>query len=120
MYGLEKSVNLEFLIGRELIQISIGTHQVMMAFDRDVHITIEGLCELSFDRGAPTEIHASAPNETRQLTQLVGARIDNAVNHGDGNIGLKFSNGIMVRIFDSNKTFESYQIEGPGIESIIV
>ena len=42
MYGLNPEINLSFLVGRELLQVCIGIHQVQLHFDKDVSISIEG------------------------------------------------------------------------------
>lgn len=120
MYGLEKSVKLDFLHGRELIQVAIGSHQVILIFDLDATVTIEGLCELSAGRDSALKIHAETPEETSQLTQLLNCKISNAINNGDGSITLEFTKGLTLRLIDSNKNFESYQINAPSAESVIV
>lgn len=40
MYGLSKDLDLNFLSGREIEQIAIGSHEIIFAFDEDVSITV--------------------------------------------------------------------------------
>jgi hypothetical protein len=42
MYGLKKTIDLGFLMGREVGQVAIGTYQVVLGFDEDVTIAVEG------------------------------------------------------------------------------
>jgi hypothetical protein len=50
MHGLRKDDDLNFLNGRECIQIAIGVYQVQFAFDEDVRISVEG--EFRYFEGA--------------------------------------------------------------------
>jgi hypothetical protein len=42
MFGLKKDIDLSFLNGREVEQVSVGLYQVQFGFDEDVRISVEG------------------------------------------------------------------------------
>jgi hypothetical protein len=42
MYGLKKTIDLGFLMDREVGQVAIGMYQVVFSFDEDVTIAVEG------------------------------------------------------------------------------
>lgn len=46
MYGLPADINLEFLVGRELIQVAVGLHEIVLVFDDNVSISIESHCAI--------------------------------------------------------------------------
>jgi hypothetical protein len=39
MYGLSKDLDLNFLNGREVVQVAIGIYQIIFGFDEDVRIS---------------------------------------------------------------------------------
>src|SRR5207302_10774915 len=41
MYGLSKDLDLNFLNGREVVQVAIGVYQIQFGFDDDVIIYVE-------------------------------------------------------------------------------
>jgi len=120
MYGLNKSVKLDFLLGKQLIQVCIGSHQTILRFDGDTIITVEGLSRLAAKRGSEIEIHPNRPEEAGKLVCLLGRAIQGVVNTGNGDIELVFTSGESLKILDSNKNYESYQIESIGVEGVIV
>lgn len=121
MYGLEKSVSLDFLRDLRLEQVCIGNFQVILRFDKETSISIEGSLEISDgDSKVSRNLHADKPSETTELVALVGLMTANVANLGDGKVRLHFSNGALLTLFDSKKDFESYQISSAGIEEIIV
>jgi hypothetical protein len=108
MNGLSSTTDLNFLIGRELLQVSFGLHQTILSFDSDTSISIECKFRLVL-KGQPRK----ATNDTRsagEFSKLLGCVIANAVNKGTGELGIEFSDGSFLELFDSNAGFESYQI----------
>jgi len=120
MYGLDKNVKLDFLVGNELTQVSVGAYQVILRLAGDIEISIEGRCDLTDDDGTTTQIHAKSPQDTARLSVLVKSTVSNVTNRGDGSVQLAFSNGYSLLITDSNKNFESYQISRPSNDAIVV
>ncbi len=120
MYGLNPSIDLSFLNGREVIQVAIGLFQVQFAFDEDVRISVEGV--FSYFDGAtelswkPDPICAEIASRT---TALLGATIKTFEAHEDGTLKLIFSNGQSLTIPDSSKEYESYSITRPGFNLFV-
>jgi hypothetical protein len=118
MYGLEKSVSLGFLENKELIQILIGTYQLVLRFNGDIVISIE--CKFDHFYGGHSILKTYAlPKAASSLLGLIGQEIASAKNMGGGEIQLNFSNGETISIFDSNEGAESYEIEGPDLHLIV-
>ena len=117
MYGLDKGTDLAFLLGRTLIQVCVGLYQVILNFDGDVTISIEG----RFEHEPPSETRhrGGVPEAAKSLVDLLGKEI-RGVEVGDGGtLQIWFSGGDLLSLLDSNATAESYQIQGPS-EDIIV
>jgi hypothetical protein len=121
MYGLEKSVSLEFLQDLELTQVAVGEFQTILRFEKNTSITIEGISEISTKGGKISRIVRTRKSDvTKEFAVLLGSKVVKAANLGEGTLRLHFSNGAGITLFDSNKEFESYQISSAGREDIIV
>jgi len=112
MYGLQKDVNLKFLNKRELLQVCVGLFQVILNFDEDVSISIEGRFEFVLE-GRSTE-RAQLPEAASPILRFLGSRISDVRVQDGGTLELAFSNGAVLRLYDSNLDAESYQISGPA------
>lgn len=116
MWGLDPSIDLSFLLGRELLLVEIAKGTVAFSFDEDVKIMVEGEFQHHFDKGyrrwRPGEIQTAA-----QTLNLLGSIVRDAVGKADGTLEIEFSNGERLVILDSSKEYESYQIihRGPMI-----
>jgi len=118
MYGLNKNSDLSFLIERQLRQILVGLHQVQLYFEDDISIYME--CQFDHvSNGKSKVLSEKLPSSASSLLQLIGSKITHIKNHGNGDIEIIFSNQNILKIFDSNESYESYQISGPGIQLII-
>jgi hypothetical protein len=118
MYGLENNVSLGFLKGRQLIQILVGAHQLILRFDKDVSISVEG--DFDHKRGNHSLLTvARLPGAASTLLLLIGQTITTAENAGEGETRLHFSNGETLCLIDSNETGESYEIQGPEADVIV-
>jgi hypothetical protein len=118
MNGLAKNVDLSFLVGRELIQIAIGIHQVIFSFDEQVTISIEGEFSLKTNEGLTTWT-PGAPRAACPAIDLLGTSIDSVDAREDGTLQLFLSDGSRLTILDANKEFESYQICRPGMTIVV-
>lgn len=119
MYGLDMTIDLSFLIGREAIQIAIGLYQVIFAFDESVCISVESEFRLISPKGDVSSWQSSVPQSAAAALRLLGAKIENVSGLKDGTLTLTFSSGDILTILDSSKEFESYDITCPG-RTIIV
>ena len=120
MYGLNKNIDLNFLNGRELIQVAIGVYQVQFAFDEDVTIYVEG--GFSYFDGKDEVVwkpEPAAADIASRTVMLLGAIIANFEGHENGTLKLIFSNGHRLTIPDLSKQYESYQITRPGATIVV-
>ncbi len=108
MYGLDKNLDLGFLIGKNLLQICVGSFQVILNFDANVSISIESTFDCgSEDKSKRTgNLLETAPS----LFHLLGKHIKEIKIEDEGTLVLTFSDGTIVRLYDSNAATESYQI----------
>ena len=120
MYGLKKETDLNFLIGRELIQLAIGLYDTTFKFDEDVAISVEG--EFRYFDGQAERTWRPEPGSSltaARTVALLGATIEGFESSGDGTLALTFSNAQRLTLADPSKEYESYQITRPG-ETIVV
>lgn len=109
MHGLTSDVDLEFIVGREVIQIAIGVHQVIVAFDQNLKISIEGEFEY-ITKVARVKWRPSASEVAAKTVGLLGLRVGSISSQTDGALELSFSNGDRLVLKDTNPEYESYQI----------
>jgi len=118
MYGLEKSLNLQFLKGRELLQLCISVCQVIMKFSEDTNISIE--CDLRFTSESGEVIDLiDIPESSKYLFCLFGVEIVDVIKMDVGDLVLVFSNGCELALIDSNENTESYTITAPEQQIIV-
>ena len=113
MYGLKDNIDLSFLKDREVIQVAIGTYQVIFAFDEDVTVSVEGQFEYSPKSGA-VQWRPAAPHVAASTVGLLGAKVESLHSDKDGTVVLSFSNGDRLVLRDVSKEYESYQITHRG------
>src|SRR6267378_441565 len=106
MYGLSKDLDLNFLNGREVVQVAIGVYQIQFKY---------------FD-GQEEWIWKPEPGAAQiaaRTVSLLSATIQNFDRQENGTLILTFSNGGRLTILDSSREYESYQITRPG-QTIVV
>jgi hypothetical protein len=113
-------MDLSFLAGRQVVQVTIGVYQVQFSFDEDVIISVQSQF-VYFDgqqewiwKPEPGAAHAAA-----RTVSLLAATVQSVEGQEKGSLFLLFSNGHRLSIFDSSKEYESYDITRPG-QTIIV
>ncbi len=120
MYGLSKDLDLNFLNGREVVQVAIGVYQIQFGFDEDVIIYVES--QFNYFDGQEEWIWKPEPGAAQiaaRTVSLLSATIQNFDRHENGTLILTFSNGGRLTILDSSREYESYQITRPG-QTIVV
>jgi hypothetical protein len=118
MYGLNKNSDLSFLVEKQLYRVSVGLYHVELDFNYDISIYME--CQ--FDHilnGKSQTLSEDLPSSSSSLLQLIGSITVKVENYGNGDIEIFFSNQHILKIFDSNKSYESYKISGPSIQLIV-
>ena len=109
MYGVPANLDLAFLHGAELIQVCLGQYQVQFHFHPVGSLSVEGDWELIGKRGATLDRNEPAPRSRPfQLHKLLGQRVAGIQVTAPDWIALRFDNGLLLRVFDSSKEFESF------------
>jgi hypothetical protein len=118
MYGLNKNSDLSFLLEKQLYRVSVGLYHVELNFNHEISIYME--CQFHHIlNGKSQTLSEDLPSSASSLLQLIGSTIVKVKNHGNGNIEIIFSNQHTLKIFDNNKSYESYKISGPSIQLIV-
>jgi hypothetical protein len=125
VYGLSADLDLSFLVGREVIQVCLGSSQVQLHFSaldvmRGDYVEIFVESELTHISSSGVEssyviLTASAP----MLTALLGATVNGASREAPGTLCLQFETGDRLKIHDNSEHYESYQIK-QGNKLIVV
>jgi hypothetical protein len=118
MYGLDQSVNLDFLIGRELLLVCVGKYQVILNFHEDTSITLA--CDCQVIPPLTDRVPAASLPAVINVLSLLGAKITSAKNIGNGDLALGFSEGVTLMIYDSDEHYESYDITDKNHHIIVL
>lgn len=107
MFGLPEDFDGSFMVGRSLLQVCIGRHEVILKFDGNVEITIESEFRVT-GRGQDRVFDLPPEGGAASLIFLQG--IVSEV-HGDrsGTLTLTFAEG-RLELYDTSTHYESYQI----------
>ncbi|MEK9142250.1 MAG: DUF6188 family protein [Nitrospirota bacterium] len=119
MYGLPENIDLSFFVGRELNGLTVGIANVQFNFDGPVlspgvqsllSLSVQSLIEHSsngvvngWDRDENNPLSAAT------LLSLVGKLVTAVQGDIDGTLSLRFSNGDVLTVFDS-EGYDAYQI----------
>jgi hypothetical protein len=124
MYGLKPDVDLSFFVGRELNQVAVGLANVQFNFDGPVlSAGVQSLLSLSVQsqvehssKGIVKEWDGgeNMPLSAASLLGLIGSSVVAVQGDPDGTLTLEFSNGDVVRVFDT-EGYEAYQICNEGV-----
>jgi len=119
MYGIDKSTDFRFMIGKELLQLCIGLHQLIMNFSDQLVITAECLIRLTNPDGLSVEISADNHELSRELSCLLGSTIESVDSDNGEKLAIIFSNGYILAIIDSNEEEESFAITMVDEETVV-
>ena len=108
LYPLGDDVDLSFLEGRELIQVSIGIYQVIFGFAGELTITVE-VCFVIEEPKGQTTWKPEAINEASRTVCLLG-RTTKEVRRSGSALELQFGDGYSLTIRPVESRYESYQI----------
>lgn len=111
MFGLEVGTDLSALEGCVLESISISRHQVQLRLDslRNLAVAVEG----DFSVAAPdgeVVVYVNPADAAQALAGRLGAEVVAAVVKAPGTLTLRFGDGSTFEAFDSEDSYESYQI----------
>jgi hypothetical protein len=113
MYGLSENTDVSFFEKKVLLQVCIGFHEVILRFDPDISITAQ--TDIGhFSGDLCLGIYKSPVGAGPMLVRFLECTVVKAFAELPGTLGLEFSNGEGIEIYDSSPTYESYQIVHGG------
>ena len=113
MYGLPAGESFSFFAHTVLRQVCLGAHQITAHFDGEIVVTIEGRVGVQM----PGSAWRDYPDDLRSAAADIGLLIDTAVAKAtpeERALTLTFENGGVVKIYDSESHYESFQIAHNG------
>lgn len=119
MYKVNKSMDFQFLVGKELLQLCIGLYQLIFNFTDHVVITTECAIYLAKTDNSTIKLLSDNPQQSKQLVCLLGSTIESVVIESRQELILVFSGGYKLTIIDSNENEESFTITTPEREVIV-
>jgi Family of unknown function (DUF6188) len=118
MYGVPDNADWSFLADRELLQVCVGLYQVSLKFDGDTSIDVE--CEFDHSRSNTMSPPAAGlPGRAATLFSLLGVKIASVARQDGRTLAIAFRNDETLKIYDSNESFESFQIVGAGRQIVV-
>jgi len=116
MYGVPADLDLGLLGGAELTQVCLGLYQVQFLFHPVGTICVAGAWELLDAGGARLDGRHDGPDRRPfQLHRLLGRRVAGFEVAAPDWLALRFEGGEVLRVFDDDPQYESFQIEPGGI-----
>ena len=109
MHGLPDKIDLKFLEEKELTQVCIDQHEVILNFHEELSLTIMSRCVLEASNGEVTEV-TDFQKSAAVLTRLLGAKTVHETHQTDGKLTLTFSTRDTLTVFDDQPNYESYVI----------
>lgn len=118
MYTLEKNLDFTFMLEKELIQICVGSYQVLLHFSEDLTITIESNYRLITSE-EDINLEADNPKDAARLFPLLGKKIKHVESVEKNEIRLQFSDETILALCGEDEGMESYAITMRDKEIII-
>ncbi len=111
MFGLEVGTDVRALSGCSLESIDVTLHQVQLRLDslNGIRLSIE--CDFSITPGGGEATRYDCPRDAAQaLADRLGVVVTEAGVEEPGTLTLRWADGSVLEVFDSNEHYESYQI----------
>jgi hypothetical protein len=109
MHGLKESVDLSFLIDAEITQVTLGKHDIQIAFGEQSNITAQR--QILFEHGAgATKIDGENGRSAGSLSDLLGDIVENIEISNRQELILRLKSGNILRLFDSSQHYESFVV----------
>ena len=109
MYGLPAGENFAFLVGLALDQVCIGRHEMILNFEADTSINVEGNLGVESPEGREL-VQDDLRQAVADVALLLAKRVTNVIPRPEGTLTLTFDSGSRLNIYDSSERYESYQI----------
>lgn len=115
MHGLDADADLTFLVGKTLIQVGVGSNEVILYFHTGgTWIRIEG--RSSVEAGSERTESDNSLVIAPAMFPLLGRDVTEVVWDLSGTIRLTFDSGATLIIEDDSPHYESYQIVHGDVE----
>ena len=109
MFGLPEGLDLSFLVGVTLEQVSFGPHQLVLRFGNKVSLSVE--TEVRIASPSQDALYFDIASTAAAVVALISAEVTDVSYTTDGTLTLEFSSVMtVVTIYDSSKEYESYQL----------
>lgn len=118
MYGLPPGQDFTFFVGQVLLQVCFGRHEMILNFDTDTSITVEGNMGIE-DTDGRERVISDLRQAAEDVVSLVEQSVTNAEPQPNGTLSLTFGGGRLLNIYDSSTHYESYQVRH-GSDLIVV
>jgi hypothetical protein len=118
MYGLPVDIDLDFLRGKELLQVCVGFNDLILNFEGNVAFSITSQCRYECN-GKSIDID-NYPSSASLICSMLGKKIIDANSIESKHLRLKLDNECHFIIYDDNEHYESYLIKGSPNGDIIV
>jgi hypothetical protein len=118
VYGVRESAEWAFLVGREVLHVRIGLHQVSLRFDGQVSMNIE--CDFDHDPAADSlRSRSGILQKAAGLVSLLGSKVTSVMSMGGKILEIRFVNKETLKLYDSNELYESFQVTTPDKKIIV-
>jgi hypothetical protein len=118
MNGFPPNVDLGFISGRQLIQVCVGLHDLILNFDENVRLLVTSCISVS-DAQGPDKRFEDFRDAVGEVARALGEKVRSAEAEDDRTLRIEFENGVWMRVFDDSDQFESFVIHGPSGEIIV-
>lgn len=118
MHGLPRQIDLDFFLGRSIIQVCVGENDLVLNFDNNLIVSISsrvGFTGSDSDWHEYIDFRLAAPGLFAFLNKAVGSWEGSE----DGTLKLRFEGDSLLAIYDDSSQFSSYIIKF-GSQVIVV
>jgi hypothetical protein len=119
MYDLPDHKCFDVLRGRQVELLCFAPYAVTLHFGEGIHLQIEGAFEHSIAGHArPTKM--SLPLSSSQLMRLLAQPVVEVGAERNSTLRLRFANDDVLKIYGNVGPYESYQLQVPGRDLVVV
>jgi hypothetical protein len=122
MRGVPSDVDWSVLCGAEVTHICIGQYQLQVRCIDDVNdansVTF-AIEEGEYEHRSTSGLISDRSEWGHDLVELLGARIAEAAREDESTLRLKFDNGRVLRLIDSDSVHDSFDVMGRGLSVIV-
>lgn len=111
MYGLPANTDLTFLLGKELQQVCVGQHEIILHFFPETSITIQ--CDFDVIPNGRDAGDDKRLSGVTALLKLIGAKITKVECSGTKTLVVGFASNVRLALYDNDPNYESFVIAAP-------